>query len=148
MFRHVLFPTDGSDISASAARTAVSLAKSLGARLTVLHVVRPYVEPAADMMGAYSYIMTADAYERATKAETATLLADVAQLASASGVPCETASVIHSAPWEAIIKTARERACDAIVMASHGRKGMVGLILGSETTKVLTHSSIPVLVTR
>jgi nucleotide-binding universal stress UspA family protein len=63
-------------------------------------------------------------------------------------VACETVTAVSSSPWDAIIKTALERRCDAIVMASHGRKGLAGLVLGSETTKVLTHSTIPVLVTR
>ena len=147
-FRHILLPTDGSDISERAARSALSLARTLGARLTALHVIPPYMPPLPDLTGGYTYTMTEAEYERAVRAEADQMLAAVATLAREAGVPCETLSVVSNVPWEAIIRTAAERECDAIVMASHGRKGLSGLILGSETTKVLTHCSIPVLVTR
>ena len=148
MFKHILFPTDGSEISAKAAATAVGLARSLGARLTALHVVPPYLPPLPDMGVGFTYAMTEEEYERATKAQAAEMLGKIRDEASGSGVACDTVTATSSAPWDAIIKSARERGCDAIVMASHGRKGLAGLVLGSETTKVLTHSDIPVLVTR
>jgi nucleotide-binding universal stress UspA family protein len=148
LFRHILFPSDGSDISERAARSAVTLARSLGARLTALHVIPPYLPPVPHLMGAYTYAMTEEEYERAVKAEAEQILGTVSELAREANVPCDTVSIVSSAPWDAIIRTAGERACDAIVMASHGRKGLSGLILGSETTKVLTHCAIPVLVTR
>ena len=148
MFKHILFPTDGSDISAKAAATAIGLASSIGAKVTALHVVPPYLPPLPDMGVGFTYAMTEDEYERATKAQAGEMLGKVREEASASGVTCDTVTATSSAPWDAIIKSARERGCDAIVMASHGRKGLAGLVLGSETTKVLTHSDIPVLVTR
>ena len=147
-FRHILFPSDGSEISERAARSAVTLARSLGARLTALHVIPPYMPPLPDLSGGYTYAMTEDEYERAVRAEADQILGTVSELAQEANVPCETVSLVSNAPWDAIIRTAVERRCDAIVMASHGRKGLSGLILGSETTKVLTHCSIPVLVTR
>ena len=147
-FTHILFPTDGSEISDSAAATAISLARSLGAKVTALHVVPPYLPPLAEMGVGFTYAMTEDEYERATTTRAAEILGKVQDEAAGSGVACDTVTTVSSAPWDAIIKSARERGCDAIVMASHGRKGLAGLVLGSETTKVLTHSSIPVLVTR
>jgi len=147
-FTHILFPTDGSEISDGAATTAISLAHSLGAKVTALHVVPPYLPPLPEMGVGFTYAMTEEEYDRATKAQAAEMLGKVQDEAAESGVACDTVTAISSSPWDAIIKSARERGCDAIVMASHGRKGLAGLVLGSETTKVLTHSSIPVLVTR
>ncbi|HZZ93716.1 MAG TPA: universal stress protein [Usitatibacter sp.] len=148
MFKNILFPTDGSDISSKASAIAVALAHSLGARMTALHVVPPYLPPLPEMGLGFTYAMTEDEYERATKAQAREMLGRVAEEARDSRVDCDTVTVVNAAPWDAIIRTARERGCDAIVMASHGRKGLAGLVLGSETTKVLTHSTIPVLVTR
>jgi nucleotide-binding universal stress UspA family protein len=148
LFRHILFPTDGSDISGRAARSAVILARTLGARLTALHVIPPYLPPLPDLTGGYTYAMTENEYARAVKAEADQILATVSELADEAHVPCEAVSTLSNAPWDAIIRTAGERGCDAIVMASHGRKGLSGLVLGSETAKVLTHCAIPVLVTR
>lgn len=147
-FRHILFPTDGSAISDSAATTAIALARSIGAKVTALHVVPPYLPPLPDMGVGFTYAMTEEEYERATAAQAREMLGKVQDEAAGSGVVCETVTATSAAPWDAIIKSARERGCDAIVMASHGRKGLAGLVLGSETTKVLTHSNIPVLVTR
>jgi nucleotide-binding universal stress UspA family protein len=148
MFKHILFPTDGSDISAKASATAIGLAHAIGARVTALHVVPPYLPPLPEMSVGFTYAMTEDEYDRATKAQAGEMLGKVAEEAHDSGVGCDTVTVVNAAPWDAIIRTARERGCDAIVMASHGRRGLAGLVLGSETTKVLTHSTIPVLVTR
>jgi len=147
-FTHILFPTDGSEISQGAATTAISLARSLGAKVTALHVVPPFLPPLPEMGVGFTYAMTEEEYDRATKAQAAEMLGKVRDEASESGVACDTVTAISSSPWDAIIKAAREHGCDAIVMASHGRKGLAGLVLGSETTKVLTHSIIPVLVTR
>jgi nucleotide-binding universal stress UspA family protein len=148
MFRHILFPTDGSEISDKAAATAIGLAKALGARLTALHVVPPYLPPLPEMGVGFTYAMTEDEYDRAVTAQAAEMLAKIEEAAATAGVACDTATTTSPAPWDAIIRSARERGCDAIVMASHGRRGLAGLVLGSETTKVLTHSTIPVLVTR
>ncbi len=147
MFRHILLPTDGSPLSARAAKLALKLAKSSGARLTALHVIPPY-EPTTYMegMAVYPELFSPDEYKRATEARAKRMLGKVAGLAKAAGVRCETTLVNGRAPWEAIIKTAKSKRCDAIVMASHGRRGLESLLLGSETTKVLTHSKTPVLV--
>jgi nucleotide-binding universal stress UspA family protein len=148
MFKHILFPTDGSDLSERAAATAIALAQKLGARVTALHVIPPWSPPLPDMAVGFTYAMSEEEYDRATHAQAEQMLGRVEADAAAAGVPCDDAVVIAGAPWDAIVRTARERGCDAVVMASHGRKGLASLVLGSETTKVLTHSDIPVLVTR
>jgi nucleotide-binding universal stress UspA family protein len=147
-FRHILFPTDGSELSDRAAGTALALARSLGARVTALHVVPPYTPPLPDMAVGFSYGMTMDEYDRAVRAQADQMLARVVEQAGACGVPCDTDVVVDASPWNGIVGEARRRGCDAVVMASHGRSGLAGLVLGSETNKVLTHSEIPVLVTR
>jgi nucleotide-binding universal stress UspA family protein len=147
-FRHILFPTDGSDLSERAADTALSLAKSMGARVTALHVVPPYAPPLPDMGVGFTYTMSEDEYDRAVRIQADEMLARVVERAVESGVDCDTRVVVDSAPWNAIVDEARKRGCDAVVMASHGRRGLAALVLGSETQKVLTHSAVPVLVTR
>jgi nucleotide-binding universal stress UspA family protein len=95
-------------------------------------------------------------YEPVTRKEYAKLAAEdaqkildaVAAKASASGVECKTTYAIAPAPWEAILAAAKKHKCDAIVMASHGRRGISAVLLGSETQKVLTHSKLPVIVVR
>ena len=148
VFRHILFPTDGSNLSANAARYAVTLARALGARLTALHVTAPYMPPFPDLAAAYAMATGEEEYQRITQAEAERILGAAAEAARAADVPFEAARAVSGTPWDAIVRTAQERGCDAIVMASHGRKGVSALVLGSETVKVLTHCDIPVLVTR
>ena len=147
MFRHILLPTDGSPLSTRAAKLAVQLAKSSRARLTALHVIAPY-EPTTyiEGMAVYPELFSPAEYKRVSEARARRLLDKVAALAKAAGVRCDTTTVNARAPWEAIIKAAKSKRCDAIVMASHGRRGLESLLLGSETTKVLTHTKTPVLV--
>jgi nucleotide-binding universal stress UspA family protein len=149
MFRHILLPTDGSPLSTRAAKIAVKLAKTSGARLTALHVI-PFFQPPgfAEDVAVYPEIYSPAEYKRATEAQAARLLGKVGKLAQAAKVRCDVAMVNARAPWEAIVKAAKSRGCDAIVMASHGRRGLGAVLLGSETTKVLTHSKVPVLVCR
>lgn len=148
MFKHILIPTDGSEPSLRAAETGIELARRLGARVTALHAMMPQTVVVPDMTGGYAYLLPDDEYERIVKAQAARILEHVESVARDANVPCETASPISGAPWRCIIDTAKARGCDAIVMASHGRKPMAALLLGSETTKVLSHCTIPVLVTR
>ena len=150
MFRHILFPTDGSRLSLRAAKVAVALAKKHGSRLTAFHATPPYMP--AIFPDATMYIpvdmISPETYEEATAREAAKILDAVAKLARAAGVKVRTSTASSPRPWEAIVKAAKKEKCDLVVMASHGRRGVEGLILGSETTKVLTHSKIPVLVCR
>ena len=148
LFKHILVPTDGSDISDRAGNTAVALAQSTGARMTAMHVIPPYLPPMPDVATGFTYAMTEEEYERATREQSNEMLSRIKERATDCGVACDSAIVVDNSPWDAIIRTAVQRKCDAIVMASHGRKGLAGLLLGSETTKVLTHCTIPVLVTR
>jgi nucleotide-binding universal stress UspA family protein len=145
MYKHILVPTDGSELSNHAIEYASALAKVVKAKLTVLTVSIPYyefaVEPELTMIGL-------EEYENAIAKATAHCLDAAKDIAAAAGVSCETIHLKHPQPYQAIIETAKERKCDLIVMASHGRRGIAAIVLGSETNKVLTHSTIPVLVVR
>lgn len=143
MYRHILVATDGSALSTPAIRMAADLAKALGAKLTGLTVVAPYFPPESGK--AYASL---SGFRRAIEREARHALAAFNAEARSRGVAATASSVIGGEPWQVILRTARARKCDLIVMASHGRRGLAGFILGSETTKVLTHSKIPVLVCR
>jgi nucleotide-binding universal stress UspA family protein len=145
MYRHILIPTDGSELSKKAIEHGVALAKQLGAQVTAVTVSTPFhifaVEPAA-------VTDSAESYAKRIAATSAKYLSVVKDAAAASGVTCDTIQVEHEHPYQAIIDIAKKRGCDAIVMASHGRRGVAAIVLGSETVKVLTHSTIPVVVCR
>lgn len=143
LYRHILAPTDGSRHSAPAIRMAARLAKGLGAKLTTLHVVAPYF-PAHS---AAEYASLAG-FRRSVARQARRVLAACKAEARAQGVVAVAASVLGGEPWRVILRVARTRKCDLVVMASHGRRGLAALVLGSETTKLLSHSKIPVLVCR
>lgn len=148
MYKHILVPTDGSKLSAKAVRVAARLAGTFQARLTGLCVIPPYVPPVYTE-GMTSYGITSPRqYKQIKDKEAKKALAVVDIEAQTAGVVASKISLTAEQPWKAIIGTARSKKCDLIVMASHGRRGLAALLLGSETTKVLTHSSIPVLVCR
>ena len=145
MFKHVLLPTDGSLASEAAVRRALDLAKESQARVTALHVVQPF------HLFAYDVEMIEDTratYEAHAKAQGAKYLGAIERSAGELGVACEAVLVLDDHPYEAIIRTARQRGCDLIVMGSHGRRGLQAMLIGSETQKVLTHCDLPVLVLR
>jgi len=145
MYQHILIPTDGSELSKLALREGIALAKALGARVTAITVTTPFHVFTANPR------MVADTPEQYKKhmAALAGQYLDVAKhIAMAAGVPCDLVHIEHEHPYQAIIDTAQNRECDAIQMASHGRRGMSAIVLGSETLKVLTHSTIPVIVCR
>jgi len=145
MFTHLLIPTDGSERSEAAIQAGVRFAKSINAKVTGL-----YAMPKFHVL-AYEKEMVTDTREQFAKdckAEADKFLAVIVRTAKAADVPCETALQTTDHPYEAIIATAKEKGCDLIMMASHGRGGVQALLLGSETQKVLTHSKIPVLVFR
>lgn len=141
MYKHILLPTDGSALSREAARSGVTLAKSLGARVTELYVI---VE---SEVAAGTEKAARPVEEEAVGMAEASLRA-VAEEATRQDVPHEIFYVRGTSPYEAIIKTAGTKGCDLIFMASHGRRGFAGLLLGSETMHVLTHCRVPVLVYR
>jgi nucleotide-binding universal stress UspA family protein len=145
MYKHVLIPTDGSELSSKAEAAGLTMARALDAKVTALTVTAPFQFIGTEPM---MLVATEPEYEKAQAARAEKTLERVKMTAAAIGVPVETLRTVSSSPFEAIIATAKERGCDLIFMASHGRSGVAGLILGSVTTKVLTHSKIPVLVYR
>ena len=150
MFKRILVPTDGSALSARAVKYAVKLARSSGARLVAFHAI-PAFRPIAYGDGAfapYPELYSEPEYKRVAEKAAQRMLDRAAAMAKAGKVRCETRTAYGAPPWEAIIKAAKSQRCDLVVMASHGRKGLSGVLLGSETTKVLTHSKTPVLVCR
>ena len=147
MYKHILLPTDGSPLSARAAADGVALARLAGARVTALFVAPPATPLVFEHFLPVRY-MTPDDHAALIAREAAHALGAVEKAARAAGVACETTQVTGDYPADAIIATAARRKCDLIVMASHGRKGLKALLLGSETQKVLLHSKVPVLVHR
>jgi len=145
MFKHILVPTDGSKLSEKALKRAVQLAKQSKAKLTALHVIPKFHTFAyqADMIA-----LTAKEYETSSTERARQYLRFAERVATSVGVTCEAAHAFNDQPFQEIIKTAQEKKCDLILMASHGRRGIEGFLLGSETQKVLTHSKVPVLVYR
>ena len=145
MYKHLLLPTDGSPLSDDAVRRGVQFAQQLNARVTGFYAMPEFeiVSYTMAMVEDNKEVFVRQARERATK-----MLDAVQAMAAQAGVQCDTVTVSSDTPYQAIVQTATERGCDLILMASHGRRGIKGFLLGSETTKVLTHSTIPVLVHR
>lgn len=148
MYKHILVPTDGSPLSNKAARAAARLARETGARLTAIYAIPPLGTPIVYDGFVYDTSYSQEQYEKGMRKHADKALQKVKSEAEAQAVKCDAISVIEGNPWEAIIKAAKSKKCDLIVMASHGRRGLQGVLLGSETTKVLTHSKTPVLVCR
>ncbi len=147
MFKHILLPTDGSAISKKAVKRGIDLAKKSGARVTAFHVM-----PEFKLMVDEGITMLSPAlkkrFEDEGRARAQKMLDDIAKQARARGVRCSTLCVASDLPYQQIIATARRKKCDLILMASHGRRGLSSLLLGSETAKVLLHTKVPVLVVR
>ena len=147
MYKHILVPTDGSKLSVKAAKQAVKLAKALGAKITGFHA-------APDFSSTYygdGYILRAPSAKgqaEFAQKQARQCLSAIEVEADVEKVACEVFHVVSDSPYEAIIDAAKKKKCDLIFMASHGRRGLSGLVLGSETQKVLIHSKIPVLVCR
>jgi nucleotide-binding universal stress UspA family protein len=144
MFKRILVPTDGSDITAKAVDAAIELARSLSAQLHTISVKEPFPYSAISEMQPTPPQEFFDAQERIASKRVQAVL----DLAQKAGVPCQSHTVEALHPWEAIIEHAKRNDCDLLVMASHGRRGVSALLLGSETQKVLTHSKVPVLIVR
>jgi len=147
MFKHILVATDGSKLSTKAVVYAIRAAKCFGARLTVCFATTRY------SVGAYGegvlYVAASEAqYDKLCREEAARILDAVARRSKTAGVKSNIMQAVAAAPWQAILATAKKCECDLIVMASHGRRGVKALLMGSETQKVLTHSTLPVIVVR
>ena len=145
MFKHILLPTDGSKLSEKSVKQGIRLAKALKANVTTLHVI-PKFHAFAFQLNMIESTQSQYAGESAELANE--YLSFVKKVAKAADVKCEIVHVTSDKPFKAIIDTAKKKQCDLIMMASHGRRGVEGFLLGSETQKVLTHSQIPVLVCR
>lgn len=145
MYRNILIATDGSDLARKALDQGLTLAKAVGAKATVVTVNEPFrvitINPA-------QLEENAKTYRDEMRRQADTILSVAETRAAEIGVECEKVTVQHDEPHAAIIQTAHAKGCDLIVMASHGRRGLSALVLGSQTVKVLTHSDIPVLVLR
>lgn len=147
MFKHILVPTDGSQLSAEAARRAIALAKEAGAKITFFFA-KPDYPVAFYGEGALIDPTTPEKFAEMAERQAQEILSQCQAAATAAGVACNGVAAVSDVPYEAIIDAANAAGCDLIFMASHGRRGISGLLLGSETQKVLTHTTIPVLVFR
>ena len=147
MFKHILVPTDGSTLSLRAAKHAVRFAKAHGARITAFYAAPEYhPNIAGDYLPAN--FVPLGVFQKQVKKTAEKYLDQVKKMATVGGVSCSGPYVSDDSPHDAIIKAAKDRKCDLIFMASHGRSGLAGLLIGSETNKVLTHCKLPVLVYR
>ena len=145
MFKHLLVPTDGSPASEAAIQKSIEFAKLINARVTGLHVI-----PVFQVFTYQTEMLedTREQFDEENRVHAAQFLAFIERAAREAGVACNTVSVKSEHPYEAIIQMADDQGCDLIAMASHGRKGVKGFLLGSETQKVLVHTQKPVLVFR
>lgn len=145
MYKHLLLATDGSEVAGTALAHGLDLARTVGARVTVVTVTMPWTAVA---YGVYEGVTGRDVFDEASQKRAQAILADAAQQAAGRSVACATVHRSDVDPYQAILAVAQEAGCDLIVMGSHGRRGIERLLLGSETMKVLTHSKVPVLVWR
>ena len=147
MFKHILVPTDGSQLSQDTARRAISFAKETGARITAFFA-KPEYPVTYYGEGALIDPTTPEKFAELAEQQAEQTLDFVVELGATEGVQVAKRSLTSDIPYQAIIDAATEAGCDLIFMASHGRRGITALLLGSETNKVLTHSKITVLVYR
>ncbi len=145
MYKHILIATDGSELAEKAVKTGLSLAKTLGARATAVTVSEPWT---AFVTGEAAIGFPFEEYERSAAEGAAKIMASVSGAAKQLDTTCATVHVKEQYPAEGILQTAQDNGCDLIVMASHGRRGLARLLLGSRAWRVLTHSTVPVLICR
>ena len=149
MVRHLLVPIDGSELSDGAVRTALELAKPIGARVSFFHVQPSYYgRPDVAIYGEGLVLDPAlsEQFSHANARFAATILEKALELARSAGVEASSDTCVSPLVHEAILEAADRLGCDLIAMASHGRRGLAGLLIGSETQRVLTHAKLPVLV--
>jgi nucleotide-binding universal stress UspA family protein len=142
MYRHILIPTDGSEPAEHGVAHGLALAKSLGAKVSVIFVV----EPLSEMRRGPPFLEALSKYAELRNEQATSVLDRAASAAKEAGVSCKTIQVENGQPHQAIIAAAEDRGCDLIVMSSHGRSGLAMLLIGSVTNKVLTQAKTPVLV--
>jgi nucleotide-binding universal stress UspA family protein len=145
MYKHILIATDGSELAHKAVAQGFAVAKALGAKVTVVTVTEPWTAVVPGEMGMAFPI---DEYEKGAAENAGNILDIVKREAATAGVACETVHMADQFPADGIIATAKDKGCDLIVMASHGRRGISRLLLGSQANQVVVHSTVPVLVVR
>lgn len=148
-YKHIMLPVDGSELSRKAEKECIAFAKSIGAKLTAIHVVSHFhlhFQPWATPKSVHTKIEKEHEEEATEIAQK--MISALTKRAKVDGVECDGLVVVGDHPYEEIVNSAEERKCDLIMMASHGRRGLDAVLLGSETVKVLTHTKIPVLVVR
>jgi nucleotide-binding universal stress UspA family protein len=148
MFKHILLPVDGSKLALKGARAGIRLARALRARVTAVYVIPPFTPVAYGDAAVYVPALSPQEYKRATEKGARKALAAVEAVAKKARVRCKLRHLTTARVYDGILKTARSAKCDCVAMASHGRGGLAGVLLGSETTRVLAHSKVPVLVLR
>jgi nucleotide-binding universal stress UspA family protein len=147
MFKHILVPTDGSELSQETVQHAVSFARETGAAITAFYA-KPEYPVTYYGEGVLIDTTSPEKFAELAEAQAQEILDYVLDACREAGVPCDKATTTSDVPHEVIVETAKDRGCDLIFMASYGRRGLTSLLLGSETQKVLTLSTIPVLVYR
>jgi nucleotide-binding universal stress UspA family protein len=145
MFKNILIATDGSELGTKALRSALSLAKALGAKATAITVTEPWVVVAP---GEMAMAFPIEEYEKAMNENAKRILGAASAIAAEIGVPCATRQVNDTFTADGIIEAAHEEGADLIAMASHGRRGLSRFFLGSQANRVVTQSTIPVLICR
>ncbi len=145
MYKHILIATDGAELAQKAVAVGLGLAKILGAKVTAVTVTEPW---AAIATGEMALGFPRDQYDKGAAENAAGILTAASEAAKTMGVDCAMVHVKDQFPAEGIIAAAKEKGCDLIVMASHGRRGIAKLLIGSEAIKVLTLSTMPVLICR
>jgi nucleotide-binding universal stress UspA family protein len=148
MYKHILIATDGSELASKAEAAGLTLAKQLGAKATAVTVTEPWDAISMAALAERNLPNPVADYEEGVAATANRILAAATEAAKKAGVSCTTVHVKDKHPAEGIIETARERGCDLIVMASHGRRGISRMLLGSQATKVVVLSPVPVLIYR
>ena len=145
MYKHILIATDGSELAGKAVAAGFDLARSLGAKVTAVTVTEPWT---AIVTGESAFGFPVEEYEKSANETASRILSGVSTLARKADINCATVHAKDQYPSEGILETAKKNNCDLIVMASHGRRGLGRLLLGSEAVKVLTNSTLPVLICR
>lgn len=145
MYKHLLIATDGSELGHEAVGQGLSLARALGAKATVVTVTAPWFGFGPDGI---TQSLSLEDYERMTESHAASILSSAIEMARKSGISCDTLHVKNQSPSDGIVETARRLGCDLIVVASHGRRGISRLVLGSQANRILVQSPVPVLIYR
>ena len=148
MYTRILIATDGSELAAKGLQKGLELAAQLGAQADIVTVSEPWAVGMYDAMGWTVGYESSPEYRKLREDDAQKILQPAAAAAKAAGVACTTQHVLDRYAADGIIETAEKQGCDLVVMASHGRRGMAALLIGSETNKVLTHSRLPVLVVK